>query len=201
MPEPSPDWTLFRDSVLNLVPDLSEGAWAYLCSGLREQRLSARENFVTLGEVQESIGFVAKGLLRGYYINEKGDEVTVRFAAEGDFATHYSAFIARLPSRYQFQGLEDSRLWLLSYGHIQEGYRRFHELERYGRKIAEQVLSLQQHRIEQFQFEKAEQRYLRFLKDHPHLFQRISLTHLASYLGIERPSLSRIRKKLSDKPL
>ncbi|MBL4649747.1 MAG: hypothetical protein JKY03_08450 [Aureispira sp.] len=85
----------------------------------------------------------------------------------------------------------------LPYRHIQEGYRRYENLERYGRLIAEEILQQKQQRIESFQFYKAEQRYLQFRDENPSLFNRISLTHLASYLGIERPSLSRIRKKLA----
>jgi hypothetical protein len=69
--------------------------------------------------------------------------------------------------------------------------------ERNGRLIAEEVLRQQQRRIESFQFDSAEQRYLDFIKEHPELFNRVSLTHLSSFLGIERPSLSRIRKRIA----
>ena len=55
---------------------------------------------------------------------------------------------------------------------------------------------MQQKRIEGFLFENAETRYLEFVKENPDLFNRVSLSHLASFLGIERQSLTRIRKKL-----
>ncbi|WP_223788686.1 hypothetical protein [Marinicella meishanensis] len=42
----------------------------------------------------------------------------------------------------------------------------------------------------------AEEHYLALLKDKPKLVQRISQYHLASYLGIQPQSLSRIRKRL-----
>jgi hypothetical protein len=63
--------------------------------------------------------------------------------------------------------------------------------------VAEAVLSSLQKRIESFLFMNAEQRYLQFIAENPGLMQRISLTHLSASLGIERPSLSRIRKKLA----
>jgi DNA-binding MarR family transcriptional regulator len=56
---------------------------------------------------------------------------------------------------------------------------------------------MQQRRIESFLFENAETRYLDFIKENPDLFNRVSLSYLASYLGIERQSLTRIRKKLA----
>ena len=85
----------------------------------------------------------------------------------------------------------------LSYHHIQQGYDRLPNLERYGRLIAEEVLMSQQKRIESFLFDNAETRYLDFVRENPDLFNRISLSHLSSYLGIERQSLTRIRKKLT----
>jgi hypothetical protein len=65
--------------------------------------------------------------------------------------------------------------------------------------VAEEVVVMQQSRIESFLFENAEQRYLNFISGNPNLFNRISLTYLSSYLGIERQSLSRIRKYLTQK--
>jgi hypothetical protein len=70
-------------------------------------------------------------------------------------------------------------------------------LEKYGRLIAQEILKDQQKRIESFLFENAEQRYINFVKENPNLNNRVSISYLSTYLGIERPSLSRIRKKIS----
>jgi CRP-like cAMP-binding protein len=45
-----------------------------------------------------------------------------------------------------------------------------------------------------------EQRYLKLLNTRPDLFQRIPQYQLASYLGVKPESLSRIRKRLNQKP-
>ena len=63
--------------------------------------------------------------------------------------------------------------------------------------MAEAVLKSQQKRIESFLFETAEERYLNFVNDHADIFNRISLSQLSTYLGIERQSLTRIRQKLA----
>lgn len=75
--------------------------------------------------------------------------------------------------------------------------REFPNLDRYGRLIAEEVLKTQQTRIESFLFDNAETRYLDFIKAYPDIFSRVSLSYLASYLGIERQILTRIRQKLA----
>jgi CRP/FNR family transcriptional regulator, anaerobic regulatory protein len=86
----------------------------------------------------------------------------------------------------------------ISYEDIQYNYQQFPAFERYGRLIAEEILKRQQARIESFIFQTAEERYLNFIEYHPTLFNRISLSHLCSYLGIERQSLTRIRQKLAN---
>lgn len=186
----------FKKSVLAICPKLSLEAWQYLESGLVFKSFSNKYFFIQSGVIQKEIGFVTKGLVRGFYVDEKGNEITTLFSKEEEYVTHYSAFITQTPSKYYFQCLEETDFVTLNYQHIQEGYEKFIELERYGRLIAEEVLKVQRTRIESFQFQTAEERYLDFMAHRSDIFQRISLTHLATYLGIERPSLSRIRKRL-----
>ena len=121
------------------------------------------------------------------------------FINENNYATDYPSFIRQTPSKYSIQCLESSIIIKLSYDKIQEGYKRFKNSEMYGRLMAEQVLTIQHDRIESFLFEAAEKRYLNFMEKNKDIIHRISLSDLSSYLGIERPSLSRIRNKLVKK--
>ena len=193
------EFQTLRASILELSPGLTEEAWLFLREGLTLKHYRKKENFLEAGSPHPALGFVTSGLLRGYFTNENGEEQTMRFVGPGGYATHYSAFLTQSPSTYTFQCLEESGLILLPFEIIHEAYDRFHSLERLGRKIAEEVLIAQRRRIESFQFLNAEERYLQFLEAYPDLFQKVSLTHLSSYLGIQRPSLSRIRKQLSEK--
>ena len=188
----------FRDAMYRIHPLLTEQEWTYLVDNLSVRSFARKEFFLQAGERQPALGFVLSGLLRGFYVNDKGEEVTMRFVREGDYATHYSAFLEQRPSGYSFQCLEPAELVLLPYEAIQKGYDQYHGLERFGRLIAENVLIGQRRRIEAFQFQTAEERYLTFVRENPGLFNRVSLSHLSSYLGIQRPSLSRIRKHLSE---
>jgi CRP/FNR family transcriptional regulator, anaerobic regulatory protein len=182
--------------IKRISPRFTSEEWGYLRSGMELQHHKGRDIFIKEGTKNQQLGFVASGLIRGYWINYKGEEITIKFAKEGSYATDYYAFITQSPSRYYFQCLEPTVLVTLSYQHVQNGYDLYPNIERYGRLIAEEALKFQQRRIESLQFDPAEKRYLDFLEENPNLFNRISLTHLSSYLGIERPSLSRIRKKI-----
>ncbi|MDH7914005.1 Crp/Fnr family transcriptional regulator [Winogradskyella sp. SYSU M77433] len=189
----------YYDSYLKLFTHLSLEELEILRSQLEIKELGKKDFFLKRGEVQKHMGYVCKGLLRRYYINEKGNKITTGFVKENEYATDYPAFIRQKPTKYYMECLEPSVIIELSYQDIQEGYKKFKNNEMYGRLIAEYVLTVQTDRVESFLFENAEQRYLNFIHDNPDIINRISLTHLASYLGIERQSLSRIRKKIAKK--
>lgn len=188
----------YLSSVKALCPKVTNGELDYLVGGVTAVELKTRHFYIHANVIQKEIGFVFHGLLRAFYIDKNGNEISVNFIRENKYATHYSAFIAQTPSKYYFQCIEPSILVNLPYEVIQEGYARFPNLVNYGRLVAEEVLKFQQKRIEGFLFDNAETRYLNFVGENPDLFNRVSISYLSSYLGIERQSLTRIRKKLAD---
>jgi CRP/FNR family transcriptional regulator, anaerobic regulatory protein len=191
--------TKYLSEITKLCPKLTNEELVYLNEGMTIINLPNKHFYIHSGEIQKNIGFVFQGLIRAFYVDTHGNEITVKFTRENGYATHYSAFVSEQPSKYNIQCLEPSIIVNLSYNYIQNGYEKYQGLERFGRLIAEEVLKSQQKRIESFLFENAEQRYLNFIKESPDLFNRVSLSYLSTFLGIERPSLSRIRKKLTQK--
>ena len=65
--------------------------------------------------------------------------------------------------------------------------------------MAQMAFHLTIERMESFIFKTPEERYLDLIKNHPDIFNNIPLYHISSYLGIKGPSLSRIRKRISEK--
>lgn len=65
--------------------------------------------------------------------------------------------------------------------------------------MAQEAFNISIERMEGFVFKTPEERYLDLIKNHPDIFNNIPLYHISSYLGIQGPSLSRIRKRLSGK--
>lgn len=188
---------IYLKSVREICPALSDEELLQFASQLTFQEFKKKDFFLQSGKIQKAIGFITKGLVRSFYIDENGDEITVGFYAEGEYATHFSSFVKQQPSKYAIHCLEDTTLVCLSLEGMNWIYQQSPNFERYGRLIAGEILYRQQQRIESFIFQKAEERYLDFIEQHPTLFNRISLSHLCSYLGIERQSLTRIRQKLS----
>jgi CRP/FNR family transcriptional regulator, anaerobic regulatory protein len=189
----------YLESYKQFCSKITDEEMFYIGKGLTISEFKTKQYYLKAGQVQTSIGYVVSGLIRSFYIDEKGNEITISFIKENEYATDYGAFIRQKPSKYCFQCLEPSVVVNLFYSEMQEGYNLYKNIERYGRLVTEEVLVQQQTRLESFLFEKAEERYLNFIKRSPDLFNRISLTYLSSYLGIERQSLSRIRKMISIK--
>lgn len=187
----------FLNSVNSLCPKVTKAELEYLQCGVTFTELKSKHFYIHANTVQKEIGFVFSGLLRAFYVDKDGNEISVNFIKEGRYATHYSALITQTPCKYYFQCIEPSIIVSLPYKHIQDGYNKFPNLERYGRLVAEEVLKMQQIRIESFLFANAEERYLDFIKENPNLINRVSISYLSSYLGIDRRSLTRIRKKIA----
>jgi CRP-like cAMP-binding protein len=169
----------------------------YIIPHLTIREYNRKEFYLNEGDIQKAMGFVCKGLLRRYYINNKGNEVTTGFVKENEYATDYPAFIRQRKSKYYIQCLEPTTIIGLPYDIIQKNYSRHANSQLHGRIIAENVLTILNDRLESFLFNSAEERYVKFIEENPNLSQRVSLTHLATYLGIERQSLSRIRSKMA----
>ncbi|MAZ72720.1 MAG: cAMP-binding protein [Flavobacteriaceae bacterium] len=190
---------LYFDLFIERFPLLSFEAKKFTRSFLNIQKYKKKEFVYKAGEIQKEIGFVCQGLLRKYYVNEKGSEIITGFISENGYATDYPSFLRQKPSKFHIQCLEPTIIVNMSYANLQEAYRKYKGNEMYGRLVAERVLTRETDRVESLLFENAEERYLNFTTKNKELTNRISLTHLASYLGIERQSLSRIRSNLAKK--
>lgn len=140
----------------------------------------------------DTIFFINKGLMRGYYLDD-GKEITNWFARESEFATCFYSFIANKPSFEIIETLEDCEVLQLTYSALQNLYLKFPETERIGRIITENYYIKLEERILNLQFKTAKERYQKLVSSKSFLLQRASLGQIASYLGITQETLSRIR--------
>lgn len=195
----SKEFETYLDHYRMVCPEITEEELSYVSDALSISVYKSKDFYLNEGQVQNSIGFLISGLIRAFYVEDKGSEITTWFSKENEYVTDYPAYIRQNPAKFHFQCIEPSVVVNLPYADMQAGYHKFKNLELYGRLVAEEVVVLLQSRIESFLFQNAEQRYLDFMSRNPTLFNRISLTDLSSYLGVERQSLSRIRKSLTQK--
>lgn len=185
-------------AAFNAISPLTDADWAMIEPHLRRKTYGKGDYYLRLGETEQQIGFVESGSFRWYFINDKGEEVNFHFFFEQGFVVGYDSYVAQTPSRMAIQAMEPSSVVLLPKRQgILDLYNASHHWERFGRIVGELVYAESNRRVQDFLFHTAEERYLKLLNEQPDIFQRISLAHIASYLGIQAPSLSRIRKRLS----
>jgi CRP/FNR family transcriptional regulator, anaerobic regulatory protein len=189
----------YLNYIKSFCPEITEQELYTFSTFLVEKKFNKKDNIFQPGQVQKEIGFITNGLVRSFFIHNNGNEKTIRFHFENTFVTHYVAFITKQASKYTYICLEPTTIITMSYDDLQLAYKKLPSIQKYGRIMAEEILKMQQYRIESFLFLTAEERYLDFINQHPTLFNRVSLSHLCSYLGIERQTLTRIRQGLAGK--
>ncbi|GAB3796779.1 Crp/Fnr family transcriptional regulator [Spirosoma humi] len=173
--------------------DLSYEFW-------QAKTVSRHEFFNVPNSLCRHIGFIVRGIFRIYYVDPKTElEHNLYFAAENMFITSLKSLLTRTTCPYIIEALETSELMVMQYDHLQQLYDRSHGWERFGRLLAEQFFLMNQLRSESLLTQTAEERYVDLLNNHPDLLNRVSLSHISSYLGIKGPSLSRIRAQVARK--
>ena len=146
------------------------------------------------GDVNNNACMVLSGLVRAYYLNE-GKDITSRFMDEGFIITSWISFYTRKPGNEFLETQEDTSLACVHYNDIQKLYEEFPEFNIIGRKQVEYSFYMSELRTRMLRKHTAEEKYRFFLENHPNLMQRVSLKHIATYLGMNEETLSRIRTK------
>ena len=185
--------TAFKRFISNYV-FLPEQDWEAIAKVIQPKTYSKGSLLLQAGSICNTFSFLETGLLR-FSILKGGEDVTKFFTvAPYAFTSQYS-FSNRLPSRENIEALEESLIWEVSY-EASNQLLALNSWNTFVRKLIQEVQHFTERILEEAQNETAENRYLDLLENRADLVKRVSLKHLASYLGVTPQSLSRIRRKL-----
>jgi len=183
-------------NALNNIHPLSDNLIRYLNKTLTPITLKKKEIFLQKGEVSNKISFILKGMVRSYYINNDGEETSAWFMKEGDVIISVSSFFQRTPSYEFIEALEDTMLLYITYEELQNAYTLYPEFNVVGRIITEKYYVLSEERLLGIRNRKAKERYDFLLQQHPEILLRVPAKYIASYLDIDKATLSRLKSRI-----
>ncbi|MFA8343169.1 MAG: Crp/Fnr family transcriptional regulator [Rhodothermaceae bacterium] len=158
-----------------------------------ERIIPKNEIFMMPNSIHKSIYFIVSGLVRTFYFDSKGGEITHWFGGKNTIAGVISSFITQKSTPYALQALEDTKVKILSYEKFVELYNTSHEFVKIASKFSVKRLIEMSDKLVVQQTKTAKERYDLLLENHSDIFQKAKLKYIASYLGITQQSLSRIR--------
>ncbi|WP_233244096.1 Crp/Fnr family transcriptional regulator [Allotamlana fucoidanivorans] len=148
------------------------------------------------GDVCKYACFVVSGCTKTFHVDEQGLEHIIMFSIEDWWTSDMGSFITQTPADFNVQCLENTELIMFSYDTIEELYRQIPKLERFFRQIIERAFVASQKRIIRSFSLSAKERFLYFRNQYPKIEQRIPQYMIASYLGITKEFLSKIKSQL-----
>jgi CRP-like cAMP-binding protein len=159
------------------------------------KKFRKRQYFLQEGEVCMSSAFIVKGAMRQYTVSEKGEEHIIKLFIDNWWALDYESVMKKTPSIYFIDAWEDTEVLLVAKTDLVYLIGRIPALLEWVRKIDQNFVIDSDRRISAAIRLSAEERYFDFEKNYPEFIQRFPQHIIASYLGINRETLSRIRSR------
>ena len=176
--------------------DISEKHSVLILKNTYVKEYSSLDYYIKKDQKNDRMAFVISGVFRSSFIDEKGNEITSNFIKENECVNDVVSFIDGTLCSINIQATTNCEVVEFS----KESWDQFCNLipnwESGFQKINTEIL------LTQINFQRsiinlnAKDSYQLFMKSNPTILQRISLNHLATYLGITATSLSRIRKDM-----
>jgi CRP-like cAMP-binding protein len=188
-------WAFFKYITAATGIALSDQDKAMITDNVKIKKLRKRQYFLQEGDVCKYMGFIVKGSVRMFSVNERGQESIVAFALENSWISDHDSFTNSGNSDFHIEAMEDTELLTISCAQLQRMIDQMPALSAMFRQYQSQQLIAAQKRINSALSMTAEERYYDLLKCKPEYAQRFSQNMLACYLGLKPETLSRIRKR------
>lgn len=176
------------------VPKREADIWHGLC---RYKLIPAKTILLHLDDLPDALYFVLNGLCRQYYIDSSGEDITRGFIFEGGYCCA-EAPIEGENSSYCVETLEECRMLVFSRKKLDELLRTSAYMKDVYIKALEKNIRSRVKREKMLITCSAVERYRLFLYTYPNLADRVKQVHLATYLGVNQVTLSRVRKTLRE---
>jgi len=185
------------------IVSLDNSAAEIILNNCREVLIPKGQMIFYEGEIAKYAYFIISGKARSFYIDDAGKTITWSFhfnEKQSDFnnlfVVDYKSFLTQTPGTMSIEALTDIRAIRIGYRGLDPQFGHFPIMEKCLRKLNEYSFIAAYDRIFNLLTMSATDRYHKLLKNEPYLLEMFNDKYLASYIGVEPQSLSRIRKNL-----
>jgi CRP-like cAMP-binding protein len=179
--------------------DFTEDEFTLLLSHFRREYIPRKFFYLKAGQVSRRRAYINKGSTRTFTIDDKGGEHILFFSFEDWWIGDLESYYQQQPGTLNIQAMEDCELLCLAKTDLEKLSAQIPKLKKMFEQKEQRSSFANMRRLQEVKTLSAEERYLDLIKKFPEIFQRIPLQYIAMYLDIEPPSLSRLRKRLSEK--
>lgn len=159
------------------------------------KKLRRKQYLLMEGDVCKSLSFVSKGLLKSYFLDEKGNEHINMFAFEGWWISDFNSFINQEKSVLNIDAIEETEVLMITLENYEKMMLEIPMMDRYFRILYQNSLVTKDYRLIVSNSYTAEEKYLQLVQKNPEMIKRVPHNLIASYLGLAPETVSRIRKK------
>jgi CRP-like cAMP-binding protein len=174
---------------------LSDKDFELIKSVFTVKKVRKRQYHLQEGDICKHFAFIVKGAMRQYLVDEKGVEHIVHLGIENWWVGDRESWVMSAPSAYFIDAWEATELLLISRADTLQLAQQCTSFNEMIRRMDDRNNIATQKRITSAISFTAEKRYADFIKNHPDFLQRFPQRIIASYLGITKDTLSRVRKQ------
>lgn len=174
----------------------NEDDWEAFSSIWEPVSAKRNEQLTRPGEKERYLYFVAEGVQRVYYLDERGREATIVFTYAPSFGGVLDAFLLQQPSRYFYETLTPSEFIRAPHISVQRLMTERPGIQTLVLKGIAASLSGVLERLVSLQIRSSEEKFRELLQRSPHILQLVPHKHLASYLGMDPTNFSKLMNKV-----
>jgi CRP-like cAMP-binding protein len=174
------------------IHTFSDEEWQAFLSIWRPFETKRKTILLASGETERYLYFVLEGVQRAFYISEQEKDATLVFTYAPSFSGVVDSFLLQQPSRYFMETLTSSRFIRTTFSQIDELMKRYPSFQSFIIKALSATLAGVLERQIELQCFSAEQKFVTLLRRSPHVLRLIPHKYLASYLGIDATTFSKL---------
>ncbi|MBL7829860.1 MAG: Crp/Fnr family transcriptional regulator [Saprospiraceae bacterium] len=159
----------------------------------RTKKIRKHQYFIQEGDICKIAGFVVKGALKKYTIDDTGKENIFELYIENWWAGDKESFMTDTPTPYYIDAYEDTEMLVISKVDFLSKLNKLSFFSEFNRALTERQSFQLMKRLRSSQTLTAEQKLEELQNTYPEFFQRFPQHIIASYLGMTKETLSRIR--------